>query len=198
MYTERPRTVQFSLFGAALAMPSLDDLAGVILAGGDWVRTEAGEPGRARLSVVVEAPWRVEAIAAAFTELGLGSSVAAAENGTGVRTDFSARLVDEAARWTRGAAVHAPAGLALTPRGLRLWAIAAGRPEPSGYLLGTADPEHELHRYGGSQLAALGLAATSITVRTEPGWRISSVKRLRRLAELLADAPPGAGRDWPA
>ena len=49
---------QFSLFGAAAAEPSLDDLDGVLLAGGRWVRSA----GTARLSVVVDAPWRADAL----------------------------------------------------------------------------------------------------------------------------------------
>ena len=42
-------TMQFSLFGAAAAQPTLDDLDGVLLAGGHWVRSGDG----ARLSIVV-------------------------------------------------------------------------------------------------------------------------------------------------
>ena len=42
-----------------------------------------------------------------------------------------------------------------------------------------------VHLAGGAQLARLGLAAVSIGVRGGPGWRVTSVKRIRRLAELL-------------
>ena len=45
---------QFSLFGAAVAEPCVDDLDGVLLAGGHWVRSGTG----ARLSVVVADRWR--------------------------------------------------------------------------------------------------------------------------------------------
>jgi hypothetical protein len=187
---------QFSLFGAEVAEPALGDLAGVVLAGGDWVRAEE-DFSIARLSVVVDAPWRVTAMMAAFAELELGPSTVGAENGTGVRTEFSARLAPEAHRWTRGAVLRPPAGLALTARGLRIWAIAAGRADASGYLLGTGEPDGLMHRAAGSQLAAFGLPATSIALRTAPGWRVTSVKRMRRLAELLGEPPSGSGPDWP-
>jgi hypothetical protein len=173
----------------------VDDLSGVVLAGGDWVR--ADNSATARLSVVVDASWRVAAVSEAFAELGLGPSDGPAENGTGVRTEFSARLAPQAARWTRGAVLRPPPDLDLTARALRLWALAAGRAESSGYLLGTASPDDELHRIAGAQLARLGLAATAITIRAAPGWRVTSTKRLRRLAELLGDKPPGSGSDWP-
>jgi hypothetical protein len=188
--------VQFSLFGAEVAEPILADLAGVVLAGGDWVRAEE-DFSVARLSVVVDSPWRVAAMISAFDELGLAPSTAMAENGTGVRTEFSAQLAPEAHRWTRGAVLRPPAGLALTARGLRIWAIASGRADASGYLLGTGEADGLMHRAAGAQLAALGLAATSIALRTAPGWRVTSVKRMRRLAELLGEPPSGSGADWP-
>jgi hypothetical protein len=85
----------------------------------------------------------------------------------------------------------------LSASGLRLWAIATGRSDESGYLLGVADPDGELHRAAGSQLAKLGVAAVDVGVRGGPGWRITSAKRLRRFAELIGEAPEGAGTDWP-
>jgi hypothetical protein len=188
--------MQFSLFGAAAIAPSRDDLAGVLLAGGDWVRT--GE--QARLSVVVSEEWRAAALTAAFTELGLGAEAVAAENGIAARTDFMGELSAQAKRWTRGAVLHPPTELVLTAGGLRLWAIAAGRADGGAYLFGTGESDTEddrIHRSAGAQLARLGLAATAITARSHPGWRVTSQKRLRRLAELLGDAPPGCTFDWP-
>jgi hypothetical protein len=198
--------MQFSLFGAAVAEPALDDLAGVVFAGGDWVRSAADGAAAdgatavatARLSVVVDARWRAAALVSAFAELDVGASLAPAESGTAVRTDFSARLAPEAQRWTRGAVLYPPTGLVLPARGLRLWAIAAGRADAGGYLLATIDPDHQIHRSGGAQLARLGVAAIAITVKAGSGWRVTSVKRLRRLAELLGESPEGAGLDWPA
>jgi hypothetical protein len=188
--------VQFSLFGAAAAEPTLDDLDGVLFAGGHWARLG----GTARLSVVVADRWRATALAQAFAERGVAEvemAVVAAEGGFAARTAFSSALVGHAARWTRGANEGPPRGLELSAGGLRLWAIAAGRLDETGYLLATADADDQVHLVGGAQLARLGLAAVSLAHRAGPGWRIASVKRLRRLAELLGEPPPGGGREWP-
>jgi hypothetical protein len=189
---------QFSLFGAEVVEPALEDLDGILLAGGQWVRSA----GTARLSVVVVDSWRTDAIAAAFDVLGLGGEIVPAEvvgadQGLAVRTDFAADLLPYATRWTRGANQAPPAGFVLGVGGLRLWAVAAGQADPTGYLLGTDTQDDAVHLAGGSQLARLGLAATSVTTRSGPGWRVTSLKRLRRLGELLGERPPGSGADWP-
>jgi len=190
--------VQFSLFGAAAAQPCLDDLDGVLLGGGHWVRVGPD----ARLSAVVADRWRADALHTAFWERGVGETAApivAAEEGWAVRTAVTPVLVESAARWTRGANQGPPAGFTVTPGGLRLWAITAGRRDESGYLFATAEPDDVVHSAAGSQLSRLGLAAVSLTARGGgPGWRITSVKRLRRLGELLGEIPLGAGADWPS
>ncbi|HZC71209.1 MAG TPA: hypothetical protein VE442_10980 [Jatrophihabitans sp.] len=187
---------QFSLFGAEAAAPTLDDLDGVLLAGGHWVRSAAG----ARLSVVVLDRWRAEALAAAFAEREVDGSeaIVPAESGLGVRTAFSQRLVAAAGRWRRGANEGLPLGFRLGAGGLRLWAIAAGRRDDVGYLLATAAADDPIHQAAGAQLSRLGVAAVSLAQRGGPGWRVSSVKRLRRLTELLGPAPTGGQSDWPA
>lgn len=189
--------MQFSLFGAAVAEPTLDDLDGVLLAGGHWVRSGP----LARLSVVVAAPWRADALAAAFLARDVGEPVApivAAEGGWGVRTAFAADLSAHAARWTRGANEGIPTGLMLAPGGLRLWCAAAGRADEGSYLLGTHEPDDPAHRAAGAQLSRLGLAGVSVTRRGGgPGWRITSARRLRRLAEVVGEPPDAAGPDWP-
>jgi hypothetical protein len=186
---------QFSLFGAEAASPDVVDLDGVLLAGGHWARSGSG----ARLSVVVADRWRADALAAAFDERGVGAdgAIVAAESGSGVRTAFSGDLVPHAARWTRGANEGPPATFRLTPSGLRLWAIAAGRRDEVGYLLATAQPDDLIHRAAGAQLARLGVAAVSLAQRGGPGWRVTSARRLRRLVELLGAPPAGAESDWP-
>ncbi len=188
--------VQFSLFGAAAVDPVLDDVDGVLLAGGHWARLG----GTARLSIVVADRWRADALAQAFEERGVAeaaSAVVEAEGGLATRTAFSAALAPHAARWTRGANEGPPPGLVLGPGGLRLWAIAGGRADEVGYIFATAESDDRVHLVGGAQLARLGLAAVSLAQRAGPGWRITSTKRLRRLGELLGEAPPGAERDWP-
>ncbi len=185
---------QFSLFGAEATGPTLGDLDGILLAGGRWVRSGAG----ARLSVVVDAQWRADALNAVFTELGVGGDdpVVPAAVGLGVRTAFSADLLPHAARWTRGANQGLPAGFALAAAGLRLWALATGRRDEAGYLLATSD--EVVHVAAGAQLSRLGVAAVSLTGRGRPAWRVTSARRLRRLVELLGAPPPGAEEQWPA
>lgn len=186
---------QFSLFGAEAASPDIVDLDGVLLAGGHWARSHAG----ARLSVVVADRWRADALAAAFAERGVAANdgIVPAEAGFGVRTAFSPELVEQAARWTRGANLGLPAGFRLDATGLRLWAIAAGRRDDVGYLLATAEPDDAIHRAAGAQLARLGVAAVSLAQRGGPGWRVTSARRLRRLVELVGAPPADAEQDWP-
>jgi hypothetical protein len=193
-------SMQFSLFGAAAAEPTLADLDGVLLAGGHWVRATGGSTG-ARLSVVVADEWRAVALAEAFELRGVATTddaVGPAEGGWAARTAFAPELLDHAARWTRGANEGPPRDFALTPGGLRLWAVAAGRRDDTGYLLGTAEPDDVVHTSGGAQLSRLGVAAVSIAQRGGgPGWRVTSLKRLRRLVELLGEPPRGGEHDWP-
>jgi hypothetical protein len=186
---------QFSLFGAAVAEPTLDDLGGVLLGGGHWARSSAG----ARLSVVVADRWRADALAAAYQARGVqcADAVVAAEGGVAARTAFSPDLVAVAAQWTRGANEGPPAEFVLTPGGLRLWAITSGHPDDVGYLLATSEPDDAMHLAGGAQLSRLGLAAVSISARGGPGWRVTSLKRIRRLVELLGEPPAGAQQSWP-
>ncbi|MGH8960857.1 MAG: hypothetical protein ACRDWT_06565 [Jatrophihabitantaceae bacterium] len=204
---------QFSLFGAAVAEPSLDDLDGVLLGGGHWVRSamrgalpagnaEPGAPAStgARLSVVVSDRWRADALAAEFGLRGVGTvdTIVPAEGGFGVRTAFATALIPGAQRWTRGANEGPPPDLVLTAGGLRLWTIAGGRPDDAGYLLATDEPDDAVHTVGGAQLSRLGLAAVSVSYRGGPGWRVTSVKRIRRLVELVGPPPEGAAADWPS
>jgi hypothetical protein len=186
---------QFSLFGAAAVEPTRADLDGVLLAGGQWLRSPAG----ARLSIVVADRWRADALAAAFGARGVGEgeAVVVAQGGFAARTARSPLLDPDAARWVRGASQGLPAGFELGSGGLLLWAIAAGQPDLGGYLLGTAEPDGPVHRAAGAQLARLGVAAVSLGQRGGPGWRVTSARRLRRLAELLGPAPDGGAAAWP-
>jgi hypothetical protein len=187
---------QFSLFGAAAAEPSLDDLDGVLLAGGHWVRQQM----TARLSVVVADRWRADALAADFAHRAVGAddAIVAAADGWSVRSAFTARLVGYASQWSRGANEGPPVGFVLTAGGLRLWAIAAGTRDEVGYLLATDSPDSVRHLTAGAQLSRHGLAAVSLSQRGGPGWRITSTRRIRRLAELLGEPPPGGEDHWPS
>jgi hypothetical protein len=189
---------QFSLFGAEAAAPTRDDLDGLLLAGSQWVRSANG----ARLSILVADRWRAEALDAAFVERAVAADDAIGDLGDRftVRTAFTPDLAPSAARWTRGARLGVPGDFQLGAGGLRLWTIAAGRRDGAGYLLATpaADADAVLHRVAGAQLARLGVAAVALSQRPGPGWRVTSARRLRRLAELVGAAPSGAGSDWPA
>ena len=194
---------QFSLFGAAVAAPTLADLDGVLLAGGWWVRQDE----HARLSVIVAERWRAEAIAGEFSLRSVGcvgeeQAITAAEAGLCVRTGFHTTLLEPARAWTRGANQGPPADLALTAAALRLWCLAAGRRDDVGYLLATAEPDDAIHTAGGAQLSRHGVPAVSVShtrgAHSSPGWRVSSAKRIKRLAELVGPAPDGAGEDWPS
>jgi hypothetical protein len=167
----------------------------VLLGGGHWVRSPSG----ARLSVVVDERWRAEALAAEFDGHGLGcpDAVVGAHAGVAVRSGFAAELRARAAAWARGADEGPPAQFTLSPGGLRLWAITAGRPDGTGYVLATAAADSATHRAAGAQLSRLGLAAVSLTQRRAAGWRVTSARRIRRLAELLGDPPPGGAHRWP-
>lgn len=189
--------MQFSLFGAEAAEPQLVDLDGLMLAGGDWVRSS--HDSLARLSVLVTDQWRADALCAELASRALDSDTAPAPGGLiAVRTEITELLAGAANRWTRGASLRLPGDLDLTAAGLRLWAVAGGRRDEAGYLLPVADPDGPIHRAAGSQLARLGVTAVAVGVRGGPGWRVTSVKRLRRLAELVGSAPAGSAADWPA
>ncbi len=188
--------MQFSLFGAEAAEPQPADLDGLLLAGGDWVRTD--RDSMARLSVLVDEQWRADALQAELFDRSLASDTATAPGQLiAVRTEITPGLQAHAARWIRGASRRVPEDLALTASGLRLWAIAAGRVDEAGYLLAMDDADGPVHRAGGGQLAKLGVAAIDVGVRGGPGWRVTSAKRLRRLAELLGEPPAGAEANWP-
>jgi hypothetical protein len=191
---------QYSLFGAAAAQPAVEDLDGLLLAGAQWVRSGAD----ARLSVVVDDEWRARALHGAFAERGVAApehdAVVPSTTGYAARTAFDAALIPHASRWTRGSRQGLPADFTLTAGSLRLWAIAAGRPDEAGFLLATPGADEAMHRSAGAQLSRLGVAAISLTrrgARDARGWRVTSARRLRRLVELLGPPPDGGSASWP-
>jgi hypothetical protein len=188
--------MQYSLFGAEAADPGVEDLDGLLFAGGDWVRADGGSA--ARLSVLVREQWRAEALRSEFAERDIASdTVVAPGDLIAVRTEITGRLGPHALRWTRGAALRPPVDLMLSASGLRLWAIAAGQGEEAGFLLRMGDRHNELRRTAGAQLARLGVTAVEVGSRLGAGWRVTSARRLRRLAELIGAPPAGCGPHWP-
>jgi hypothetical protein len=181
------------LFGSAdVDLPMVEDLQGLLCGPGEIVRLG----GTARLSIVVADPWRVGALLELLRERDLTGDTAVAEGGgTSVRTPFSALLGPLAQRWTRGATQAPPARLQLSGAALRAWVLAAGSPVPGGFelALGPYDTSHAAVK---DALTRAGLAST---VRPAgPALRVTSARRLHRLAELVGQppqvAPPGC---WP-
>lgn len=110
-------------------------LAGLLCGPGQIVRFGAGDT--ARLSIVLPDPSRAAAVVAACAEAGVTVDVTTTQDGaTAVRTAFRRDLTALATAWTRGASKAVPAGMQLDGPPLRLWALAAGRPDDrGGYVL---------------------------------------------------------------
>lgn len=187
----------------AIAQPvSVRDLDGILCGPGQLsVRGAA-----ARVSVVVGEPWRAAALLAELAERALTGEATAVDLGggparTSVRTDFEARLGPLAARWSGRAGKVVPADLVLDEARLRLWCLAAGSPRGGGgwwLALGPHDPDSWAPV--GAALAAAGLTAALVGPRVSgPAYRLTGVRRLGRLAELVgpvpAGCPPGG---WPS
>ena len=188
---------QLSFFSAESVPPAVTDLTGVLAAGGQVVLVGSG----ARLSVVVDRPWRARAIAEMMDEAGLHSEVSHTDEDTPlVRTAADARLVMIAADWTRGAVKTVPPQWLPGPRELRAWALAAGTPEADRYLLGLDPHAPDTHSPLASALMRVGIAPTLIGTRgAHPALRISGRRRLSRLVENVGEPPDDAEAlsQWP-
>jgi hypothetical protein len=199
---------QLSLFGVEARPPNPLDLEGLLAGAGQVTRMG----GTARVSIVVDAPWRAVVLRAECAMRGLAASVepSAVEGHVAFRTAYSSALAPLGARWLRGAVKHPPEGFALDGRRLRLWAVAAGSPDGAqAYTLrlGASDAtrqpdfidETPLWEVVGAALAAAGLPAVLLGPRADgPAYRIVGRRRLARLAEMIGEAPPQAPPDeWP-
>ena len=188
---------QLSFFSAESVPPAVTDLTGVLAAGGQVVLVGGG----ARLSVVVDRPWRAKAIAEMIDEAGLHPEVSRTDEDTPlVRTAADARLVMIAADWTRGAVKTVPPQWLPGPRELRAWALAAGTPEADRYLLGLDPHAPDTHSPLASALMRVGIAPTLIGTRgAHPALRISGRRRLSRLVENVGEPPDDAEAlsQWP-
>ena len=188
---------QLSFFSAESVPPAVTDLTGLLAAGGQVVLVGGG----ARLSVVVDRPWRAKAIAEMVDEAGLDPEVSRTDEDTPlVRTAADARLVTIAADWTRGAVKTVPPQWLPGPRELRAWALAAGTPEADRYLLGLDPHAPDTHSPLASALMRVGIAPTLIGTRgAHPALRISGRRRLSRLVENVGEPPDDAEAlsQWP-
>jgi hypothetical protein len=189
-------TGQLSFLTAGFGPPAVADLEGLLLCAGQVVRIG----GTARLSVLVDEPWRAAAILAAYRDRGLTGERAEAVDGlTSVRTPFSRALLPVAQRWVRGAVKAMPPAWVLDGPRLRLWATAAGRPDEHGYLLAVSPTDEGVWEAAGAALAAAGLAATFLGPRGGgPAYRVVGRRRLARLREYVGEPPAGVDpAGWP-
>ena len=124
MSLTRPDPRQLSLFGAEAVEPSPADLAGLLAGPGQVMRMG----GTARVSVVVDAAWRVHVLVAELVRRGLTAAWEQTADGRfAVRSAYSTRLSALAAAWSgEGDRKRAPRPLYLSGHALRLWGAAAG------------------------------------------------------------------------
>jgi hypothetical protein len=188
---------QLSFFSAESVPPAVADLTGLLAAAGQVVLVGTG----ARLSVVVDSPWRASALAEMITDAGLQAEIGRTDEDTPlIRTAVDPLLVSIARDWTRGAVKTVPPQWLPGPRELRAWTLAAGYPEADRYLLGLDPHAPDTHSTLASALMRVGIAPTLIGTRgTNPALRISGRRRLSRLVENVGE-PPGdvdAFSQWP-
>jgi hypothetical protein len=188
---------QLSFFSAESVPPAVSDLTGVLAAAGQIVTVGSG----ARLSVVVDRPWRAVALAQMIDEAGMAAEIAETDEKTPlVRTAVDPRLRPMAGEWTRGAVKTVPPLWLPGPRELRAWILAAGGPDADRYVLGLDPHAPDTHSPLASALMRIGIAPTLIGTRgARPALRISGRRRLSRLVENVGEPPQGpeAFQYWP-
>lgn len=188
---------QLALFDDEAADVEIADLEGLLVAGAALVQRGA----EARLSIVLSEQWRASTIVESFDRRGLPGERVQTFNGQfAVRTPFHRSLMPLVSRWSRGSSKLPPPEWQLTPARVRLWALAGGRTDSTGYLLGlgrTDDPA--CWSAAGKALAAAGLAGVMLGPRAGgPAYRIVGLRRTRRLGELIGARPPQAPPEaWP-
>lgn len=192
---------QLSFFSAESVPPAVSDLTGLLATAGQIVVVGAPKPRGARLSVVVDRPWRAAALAEMIAECGLTPEIGRTEEDTPlVRTAVVPNLIEIAAQWTRGAVKTVPPQWLPGSRELRAWTLAAGSREGERYLLGLDPHAPDTHSQLASALMRVGIAPTLIGTRgTHPALRISGRRRLSRLVENIGEPPADieALTQWP-
>jgi hypothetical protein len=192
---------QLSLFGVEAAEPGPADLAGLLAGPGQVERMG----GTARVSVLVDAAWRVHVLVAELTARGLSTTWKAMESKLAVRTAYTTVLAPLAAAWLASPPKFPPPEFYLDGPRLRLWVAAAGSPDPPGFLLRLGSSDEVTWNPVGGALAAAGLPGVLIGPRSSsssgvagPGYRIIGRRRLARLAEVVGERPQAAPADaWP-
>jgi hypothetical protein len=150
--------------------------------------------------VVLDEPWRQQALAEAFAERGVRPELATTEDGQPlIRTAFRMDLIALADAWTRDAVKTVPTGLALDGATLRVWALAFGRWVDNGYLLGLDETAPGTHEPLVQAATRIGLPAGLLGARGGgPGLRLTGRRRIGRLVELVGEPPTAAAEEhWP-
>lgn len=185
---------QLSFFTAGEQPATIDDVEGLLAGTAQVVR----RGGRVRIGVIVADPWRALALTEELDSRGLASTVLDRADDLVVQTAFDTILSPLAQRWTQGATARPPADLRLDGARLRLWAIAAGRCDRFGFVLGSGCADDRSWPVLGAALAQAGVAAALLGPRAGgPAFRVTGSRRLSRLRELVGDPPPNADVDWP-
>ncbi len=188
---------QLSFFSAETEQPACDDLAGLLAAHGQSVRSDSGT----RVSIVVPDQWRADSIADEMRSAGLAAEVTSSEEGTPLARTASCHELDALHRaWSAGAVKAMPIGWTPTPRVLRLWVLAAGHKDGERYLLGLDPHAPETHGVLATALMRVGIAPTLVGTRgNAPALRIAGRRRLTRLVEYVGGPPSAdAVTDWPS
>jgi hypothetical protein len=187
---------QLSLFGAEAAAPAPEDLAGLLAGPGQVVRMG----GTARISIVVEDRWRAIALVGEMRARGFEPTcVSTVDEHIGVRTPYSSVLAPLATAWLRGAVKLPPNGFAIEGRRLRLWMMAAGYRDPLGVTFRLGRCEDGVAITMQRALGVIGLPSEIVRAAGPgglgPALRVTSRRRLHRLAEIIGDPPPAAPTD---
>jgi len=207
---------QPSLFGVEASDPTPADLAGLLAGPAELGRMG----GTARVSVVVDAAWRVHVLVAELVRRGLTASWEQLGDGRfAVRSAYSTRLSALAAAWSgEGDRKRVPQPLYLSGHALRLWVAAAGTateavepagadpapPDPAagaeGFALGLGARDRACWPAVGAALRSAGLPAELLGPRAGgPAYLVTGRRALDRLAELVGPAPPAVPPGaWPA
>ncbi len=181
---------QLSFFSADYLPPQVADLGALLAAHGQITVSPRG----ARLSVLVAEQSRAVALVAECAARHIQADIAAVEGSASqvlMRTERTPALTQLSEDWTRGAVKGVPDGLELAAGFLRIWVVAAGRMDETGYLLGL-DP-HTLDSADAliAACARAGLAGSYIGGRGGgPGVRIVGHRRLNRLIDTIGTLPP--------
>jgi hypothetical protein len=199
----RSDVAQLTFFSAEARDIGLADLAGLLCGPAQLVRF--GASGTARLSLALTDPARAPALVAEVAERGVEPEVVHTEScPVMLRTAFRRDLVELADQWSAkgcaGAVKSVPEGFTMDGALLRMWVLASGVTDRrSGYLLGLDPQAPQTHVPLAAALTRLGLPVLRLGPRGgDPALRLSGIRSLRRLAELVGPMPEHASASyWP-